>query len=175
MSTDWIVIDDKTKTYAHLGQRFTAGPSFGYGPNDKEGRLFAAEFITDKIEYGNPLRISVDPAPDGYKEVKHWLEDIYRLSYEDRLFEASNLIDEKIGELIADRDFDRINNILFDIDVTRTRFDLLCWFLYATIPCELPYRKIFHKKIEDLIRTEEDRKNLDLVEDAEDEWINKHK
>lgn len=63
MSTDWDAVCFTCCTYTHLGQRFTSGPSFGYGSNDAQGRLDAAQFISDHI--GHHLQIMLD-APDGF-------------------------------------------------------------------------------------------------------------
>jgi hypothetical protein len=63
MSTDWDVVCYTCKLYTHLGQRFTTGPTFGFGTNDPQGRLIAAEFIAEHV--GHDLRINLD-APEGF-------------------------------------------------------------------------------------------------------------
>lgn len=67
MSTDWSVLDDEAKEYRHLGQRFTTGCCFGYGSNDVEGRADAAQWISERLDYGKSLRIVLtDDIPEDY-------------------------------------------------------------------------------------------------------------
>lgn len=63
MSTDWDAACFTCKLYTHLGQRFTSGPAFGYGSNDAQGRLDAAEFVSEHVHHD--LRIVLD-APDDF-------------------------------------------------------------------------------------------------------------
>ena len=58
MSTDWDVICETRGEECHLGQRFTCGPCFGYGTNDKKGRDEAAKFINEHLNDGHKLRIA---------------------------------------------------------------------------------------------------------------------
>lgn len=63
MSTDWDAVCFTCRTYTHLGQRFTSGPTFGYGTDDAPGRLEAAEFVSEHVYHD--LRIMVD-VPDDF-------------------------------------------------------------------------------------------------------------
>lgn len=69
MSTDWQVLCDDCKQSTHLGQRFSCGPCFGFGSDDANGRLFAAEFISEHL--GHCLRIvDIDGIPENYEDAR---------------------------------------------------------------------------------------------------------
>ena len=55
MSTDWNVVCGTCNVRQHLGQHMAARNSFGFGPQDEEGRRWAADFIEEHL--GHDLRI----------------------------------------------------------------------------------------------------------------------
>lgn len=71
MSVDWNILCDKCKMWHHLGQNMGSTCSFGFGSNDEEGRLSAAEFINIHLAHNwgenEFLRIvKTDNIPNNY-------------------------------------------------------------------------------------------------------------
>lgn len=127
-------------------------------------------FILDYLE--QDLENYFDPKP------KFWLHDIYTFVSKNKDEEAIDLMFEKIGDLLEDGEFEKVNEILPTIDLRRLNLNLLVGLLCITRcgtdkpfdvlasyyePSLLPYRPKLVEEVEKVMYEIEPSERIDKL------------